>query len=121
VRGRLQRFDRQGVDVVVDVGHNPQAARELAAWLRVTPIDGAVHAVYAALGDKDVNGVVEALAPQVTHWHLAGLPPSTPPRRPWTGSPGTERANPGRRRSASQGYNSARRSACGVRDRWNLP
>src|SRR5690606_14450632 len=32
VAGRLQRFERDGVEVVVDVGHNPQAARALATW-----------------------------------------------------------------------------------------
>ncbi|MFC3813813.1 bifunctional tetrahydrofolate synthase/dihydrofolate synthase [Lysobacter sp. GCM10012299] len=74
VSGRLQRFDRAGVEVVVDVGHNPQAARALSAWLAENPVAGAVHAVYAALSDKDVAGVVAAIAPQVGHWHLAGLP-----------------------------------------------
>ncbi|HEY5805745.1 MAG TPA: bifunctional tetrahydrofolate synthase/dihydrofolate synthase [Lysobacter sp.] len=74
VSGRLQRFEREGVEVVVDVGHNPQAARALAAWLAANPAAGTVHAVYAALTDKDVVGVVEAIAPQVAHWHLAGLP-----------------------------------------------
>jgi dihydrofolate synthase/folylpolyglutamate synthase len=71
---RLQRFDRDGIDVLVDVGHNPQAARELAAWLRAEPATGRTFAVYAALADKDVRGVVEALADAVTDWHLAGLP-----------------------------------------------
>ncbi len=37
VAGRLQRFEREGVEIVVDVGHNPQAARELAAWLAAAP------------------------------------------------------------------------------------
>ncbi|MFN7184265.1 MAG: bifunctional folylpolyglutamate synthase/dihydrofolate synthase, partial [Thermomonas haemolytica] len=37
VAGRLQRFERDGVEVVVDVGHNPQAARALAGWLRARP------------------------------------------------------------------------------------
>ncbi len=73
VPGRLQRFERHGVDVVVDVGHNPQAARELAAWLAVAPPAGRTHAVFAALGDKDVGGVVDALAGRIAHWHLAGL------------------------------------------------
>ncbi|RPE77286.1 bifunctional tetrahydrofolate synthase/dihydrofolate synthase [Vulcaniibacterium tengchongense] len=78
VRGRLQRFERDGVEVVVDVGHNPQAARELAAWLRAAPARGEVHAVYAALADKDAAGVVEALAGEVAHWHLAGLEDAGP-------------------------------------------
>lgn len=73
VPGRLQRFEREGIEIVVDVGHNPQAARELAAWLKAVPVSGRTHAVFAALGDKDVAGVVEALASSIDSWHLAGL------------------------------------------------
>jgi dihydrofolate synthase/folylpolyglutamate synthase len=73
IRGRLQSFDRAGVEVLVDVGHNPQAARELAAALKATPVAGRTVAVFAALQDKDAAGVVEALAGQVQAWHLAGL------------------------------------------------
>ncbi|WP_256646461.1 bifunctional tetrahydrofolate synthase/dihydrofolate synthase [Thermomonas paludicola] len=71
VAGRLQRFLRDGVEVVVDVGHNPQAARALAGWLRAQPKRRTL-AVYAALGDKDVVGVASALADAVDAWHLAG-------------------------------------------------
>ena len=71
--GRLQRLDLQGVPVIVDVAHNPQAARELAQWLQAEPVTGATHAVFAALSDKDVEGVVAALQQDVAHWHLAGL------------------------------------------------
>lgn len=71
--GRLQHVRRDGVDVLLDVGHNPQAARELAAWLQAHAIDGATRAVFAALADKDVRGVVEAFAGMPLHWHLAGL------------------------------------------------
>ncbi len=78
IAGRLQRFERDGVEIMVDVGHNPQAARELAVWLQATPAAGVTHAVYAALGDKDVVGVVVALAAAVDHWHLAGLAEHAP-------------------------------------------
>src|SRR5690606_26454137 len=70
--------DRDGVDVVVDVGHNPQAAHALAGWLRATPVTGSTHAVYAALLDKDAAGVVAALAADIDHWHLAGLQAQAP-------------------------------------------
>lgn len=73
VPGRLQAFERDGVRVVVDVGHNPQAARELAAWLRSSPHAGRTFAVFAALGDKDVAGVVAAVAEGIDDWFLAGL------------------------------------------------
>ena len=71
VAGRLQRFERDGVEVLVDVGHNPQAARALAGWLRTQPRRRTV-AVYAALADKDVAGVAAALRDGVDAWHLAG-------------------------------------------------
>lgn len=78
VPGRLQRFDLQGVPVIVDVAHNPQAARELAQWLQAEPVTGVTHAVFAALSDKDVGGVVAALQQEVAHWHLAGLQDAGP-------------------------------------------
>ncbi|WAC64777.1 bifunctional tetrahydrofolate synthase/dihydrofolate synthase [Pseudoxanthomonas sp. SL93] len=73
VPGRLQRQFLAGVEVVVDVGHNPQAARELAAWLQANPVAGATRVVFAALADKDVVGVVDAFAALPLAWHLAGL------------------------------------------------
>jgi dihydrofolate synthase / folylpolyglutamate synthase len=73
IAGRLQAFERDGVEVLVDVGHNPQAARELAAALKARPCTGRTVAVFAALQDKDAAGVVDALAGQVDAWHLAGL------------------------------------------------
>ena len=71
--GRLQRFDLADTQVIVDVGHNPQAARELAAWLRTEPVDGRTLAVFAALADKDAQGVAVALENEVSAWFLVGL------------------------------------------------
>ncbi|MHA6203932.1 bifunctional tetrahydrofolate synthase/dihydrofolate synthase [Dyella soli] len=64
-------------ELIVDVGHNPQAARALAEWLDARP-GGRVHAVYGALSDKDVAGVIGALGARVDQWHLAGLEQDTP-------------------------------------------
>ena len=71
--GRLQRFERGGIEIVVDVAHNLQAARGLAAWLEAQPDAGVTSAVFAALADKDAAGIVEAAAGSVSRWHLAGL------------------------------------------------
>ena len=71
-RGRLQRFQREGVEIVVDVAHNPQAARALSGWLRAQPVRRTL-AVFAALSDKDAAGVVAALADEVAGWYIAGL------------------------------------------------
>jgi dihydrofolate synthase/folylpolyglutamate synthase len=78
VAARLQRFERDGVEILVDVGHNPQAARALAAWLEAMPVPGPTFAVFAALADKDVVGVVEALAGRIDRWWLAGLADAGP-------------------------------------------
>lgn len=72
VAGRLQGFQRDGVEVWIDVAHNPQAAQALADWLRGQPRKRTL-AVYSALADKDAAGVVATLAAQVDGWHLAGL------------------------------------------------
>jgi dihydrofolate synthase/folylpolyglutamate synthase len=77
VPGRLQRIaDRPRT--LVDVGHNPQAARALAAWLDAEPNGGRVFAVYGALADKDASGVAEAMGSRVQRWFLAGLDADTP-------------------------------------------
>ncbi|GAB3791224.1 bifunctional tetrahydrofolate synthase/dihydrofolate synthase [Dyella agri] len=63
--------------LIVDVGHNPQAARALAAWLDAQA-PARTHAVYGALADKDVAGVIAALGARIDHWHLAGLDGASP-------------------------------------------
>lgn len=77
VDGRLQRIAERPL-TLVDVGHNPQAARALAAWLDTQPGATRVLAVYGALADKDVAGVVAALGHRVDRWFLAGLDGDTP-------------------------------------------
>lgn len=61
------------VPQILDVAHNPQAAGELAASLRAAPAAGRTHAVFAALADKDIAGVIAPLMDQVDRWHIAGL------------------------------------------------
>lgn len=73
VPGRFETLG-QKPSIVVDVGHNPHAARWLAGRLASVRKPGQqIHAVYAALGDKDVEGVLRAMQPVVDHWWLAGL------------------------------------------------
>ncbi len=60
--------------VILDVGHNPHAARGLSASLTAMPKAGRVIAVFAMLKDKDIAGVVRALVDQVDLWLVATLP-----------------------------------------------
>ena len=72
VPGRFQMLPGRP-SVILDVGHNPQAARNLAANLADSGFAPETHAVFGALRDKDIAGVVRALAGRITRWHLAGL------------------------------------------------
>jgi dihydrofolate synthase/folylpolyglutamate synthase len=60
--------------VILDVGHNPHAARALASSLRRLPGHGRTYAVFAMLKDKDVERVAAALAGEIHEWLIAGLP-----------------------------------------------
>ncbi len=60
--GRLERFSRGGVDILLDAAHNPAGARALAShlgeigWNRVT-------LVFGAMRDKDVQSLLQTLMP----------------------------------------------------------
>ncbi len=54
--------------IVLDVAHNPQAARVLAANLGEMGFHRKTWAVFGMLADKDIDGVIEALGERVTDW-----------------------------------------------------
>ncbi|MCX7627736.1 MAG: bifunctional tetrahydrofolate synthase/dihydrofolate synthase [Methylophilaceae bacterium] len=58
---------------VLDVAHNPHAAHGLAENLRQTRGSGRTLAVFAMLADKDVRGVVQAVAEEIDAWFVAGI------------------------------------------------
>jgi len=60
--------------VVLDVAHNPEAAAVLSANLGDSGFSPETIAVFGMLRDKDIAGVVRAVASRVTRWHLATLP-----------------------------------------------
>lgn len=62
-----------GVEVVLDVAHNPHAARHLAETLAVHPTAGRCLAVFAMLRDKDIAGTARMLADRVDAWFIGGI------------------------------------------------
>ena len=73
VPGRFQVLPGRP-QVVLDVAHNPEAAAVLAANLGDSGYAPETIAVFGMLKDKDIAGVVRAVAPRVTRWYLATLP-----------------------------------------------
>ena len=60
--------------VVLDVAHNPQAARILAQNLREQYVPGKTRGVFGMLRDKDIPGVIDAVKGSVDVWHVGDLP-----------------------------------------------
>ena len=59
--------------LILDVAHNPQAARSLAQNLTDLPPCNKTFAVFAMLKDKDMASVARALKGQVDVWLVAGI------------------------------------------------
>ena len=60
--------------IVLDVAHNPHAARALAATLESMGHFAETVAVFGMLADKDVGGVIAAVKSRVDRWFVATLP-----------------------------------------------
>ena len=73
--GRLEIFRTQPL-VILDVAHNPHAARYLAAQIRERWPHCKVRAVCAMLKDKDIEGTLGCLLSVVAKWYLAPTPGS---------------------------------------------
>lgn len=58
---------------ILDVAHNPDAARSLAASLAARPCRGRTLAVCGVLADKDAAGIAGALAGEIGRWIAVGL------------------------------------------------
>lgn len=59
--------------VILDVAHNPAAARKLATNLAKMPMRGRSFAVIAMLKDKDIVGTVQELKNNIDYWLVAAL------------------------------------------------
>ncbi|WP_373754357.1 bifunctional folylpolyglutamate synthase/dihydrofolate synthase, partial [Neisseria weixii] len=58
---------------VLDVGHNPHAARALRQSLMALPFAENRIAVFSMLSDKDIDGVLETVKDQFDSWYIAPL------------------------------------------------
>jgi dihydrofolate synthase/folylpolyglutamate synthase len=72
--GRMQQVSWQGQHWLLDVAHNPHAAAALTQALS-SSAEVVPHCVcvLAVMADKDVGGMIRALAPVVRHWVLPPL------------------------------------------------
>src|SRR5690606_5244234 len=71
--GRFQRMMLDDIEIILDVAHNPAAATVLAERLAELPAAARTAALFGAMVDKDVDGVVSALRDRVDAWFIAEL------------------------------------------------
>jgi len=72
VPGRFQVLPGRP-QTILDVAHNPEAAHTLADNLGASGFAAQTLGVLGMLRDKDIAGVVRAVAPRITGWHLGSL------------------------------------------------
>jgi dihydrofolate synthase/folylpolyglutamate synthase len=60
--------------VILDVAHNPHAASALNQNLGNMGFHPYTYAVFGSMQDKDIDGVMAAMAEHVDHWCVCGLP-----------------------------------------------
>lgn len=60
--------------VILDVAHNPHAAATLAQNLDNMGFHPYTYAVFGAMQDKDIDGIIAQLKNRVDHWCLTDLP-----------------------------------------------
>lgn len=60
--------------VILDVAHNPHAAATLAQNLDQMGFFPYTYAVFGAMSDKDINGMLLHLKDKIDHWYLCDLP-----------------------------------------------
>jgi dihydrofolate synthase / folylpolyglutamate synthase len=70
--GRLHRVAGDP-ELLLDVSHNRDGLEALSAYLRDKHAERRVLGVFSMLGDKDIRGALESIAPRIRHWFIAPL------------------------------------------------
>jgi len=75
VPGRLQiqKLEEKDINILYDVSHNPQSVQLLVKTIKEYKQRKKVHAVFSALKDKDILGLIKPIKDCIDHWYLAEL------------------------------------------------
>lgn len=71
VSGRMQVLSGGPCPILLDVGHNPHAARALAGYVQSHPPQGRCLGVFGVMADKDLAGIVTPLLPCMDQWFVS--------------------------------------------------
>ncbi|MGK0270443.1 MAG: dihydrofolate synthase/folylpolyglutamate synthase [Cocleimonas sp.] len=69
VIGRLQVLQTKP-EWLIDVAHNPHAAKQLAKYIKQNPVTGKTYALFSMLRDKDITEVINIMGNVIDEWHI---------------------------------------------------
>ncbi len=72
LRGRFQLINNSP-QVLLEVGHNPQAVQILSEYLKKYFSHRKIHAVFSIMRDKDINGVLDIMKSLIDNWFISPL------------------------------------------------
>ena len=72
--GRAQEVSHKGRSFVLDVAHNPAAAKHLNQKLQCESCQGKTFAIIGVMEDKDRLALLTELLPSIDHWLTVSLP-----------------------------------------------
>jgi dihydrofolate synthase/folylpolyglutamate synthase len=72
--GRRERCELTGRNYLLDVAHNLAAINKLLEYIDVTDCNGRNIALFSVMGDKDIEGMLEACSGRFDAWFLADQP-----------------------------------------------
>ncbi|MCK5728956.1 MAG: bifunctional tetrahydrofolate synthase/dihydrofolate synthase [Methylococcales bacterium] len=72
LRGRFQLIN-SSPQVLLEVGHNPQAVQKLSEYLKKQFSHRKIHAVFSIMRDKDINGVLDIMKSLIDRWFISPL------------------------------------------------
>ncbi|MBQ0795978.1 bifunctional tetrahydrofolate synthase/dihydrofolate synthase [Zhongshania sp.] len=73
ISGRCEHFNYRGIDVVLDVAHNPASVQILCDHLVANPINGRTECLFAVMADKAIDQIIAIVKPCFAHWTLVPL------------------------------------------------
>lgn len=72
--GRRQRLTVAGLELILDVAHNPAAVDKLVEFIDISPCNGKTVAVFSAMADKDIEAMIASAGERFGAWFLADQP-----------------------------------------------
>ena len=74
INGRFHKIKFKGINIILDVAHNPQASSMLAERLLDLKLKNKVIAITGMMSDKDIIGILRPLV-RISHsWHFCSTP-----------------------------------------------